>query len=354
MVLYVPPAPCTQKHSSRSSKFEVVVGDERQNLHLPITYATYLNSRTPPTVQAMSRSRKKESMASSSSQASSLDGAAESKEQQINDAGKSAAAGEEKMDAANDSITTTKTTTGFKWNPQKKKGRKKSGKGMKEESVGNELSHLIPGYTAPMRLEAKSLKGITGQSLSEIRKRDTTTYATPAVSILDKNTNTTSFDPKKVKTPSSIAIQKAKGTSAARIPTSFSSSFQNKSKKQNDNTAGSGWFNMNPHAMTDSLKTDLAIIRNRNYLDPKKFYKSSDSFEGKVLQVGTVIEGSAEFYSSRLAKRDRRQNLTEEVMADSNVSNYAKRKFYEVQAERASKRSNYNKGGGGKRGRKTP
>jgi len=219
-----------------------------------------------------------------------------------------------------------------------------NGKEMKptNKSVGNELSHLIPGYTAPMRLEAKSLKGITGASLSELRRRaargDSTTY-NPSISILGRKEE--GFDAagaaRKVKTPSSMAIQKSTGR-GGKIPTSFSSSFRKAPKKQHDNTAGSGWFGMNPSPMTDQLKTDISIIRSRNYLDPKKFYKSSDNFDGKVLQVGTVIEGSAEFYSSRLAKKDRRQNITEEIMADATVTNYAKRKYNEVQQERAKPR----------------
>jgi hypothetical protein len=97
--------------------------------------------------------------------------------------------------------------------------------------------------------------------------------------------------------------------------------------------------------MTDALKSDLALIRNRNYLDPKKFYKSSDSFDNKILQLGTVIEGSHEYYTSRLTKRERRGNFTEEIMADEGVAGYAKRKFGEVQMEKERRR------GGGKRGR---
>ncbi|KAL7541163.1 hypothetical protein ACHAXR_013151 [Thalassiosira sp. AJA248-18] len=235
-----------------------------------------------------------------------------------------------------------------------KKATKKSNK-KSSSAAGNELSHLIPGYTAPMRLEAKSLKGITGASLAQLRNRaargDSATYS-PSISILNKKQES-SFDPavasKKVKTPSSIAIQKSSGRGGGKkIPTSFSSSFGKGPKKQYDNTAGSGWFGMNPTPMTDQLKTDLSMIRNRNYLDPKKFYKSADKFDGKILQVGTVIEGSAEFYSSRLAKRDRRHNLTEEIMADSTVSSYAKRKYYDIQEER----SKPSRKGGGKKGRK--
>mmetsp|Transcript_17211 Transcript_17211/g.28142 ORF Transcript_17211/g.28142 Transcript_17211/m.28142 type:complete len:279 (-) Transcript_17211:29-865(-) len=207
---------------------------------------------------------------------------------------------------------------------------------------GNELTHLIPGYTAPLRLEAKSLKGITGNSLSELRSRAGQSESSkndPLVSALQRKVE--EFDPavaaKKVKTPSSIAIQKESGRSGG-IPTTFSSSFRKTARKQRDNSAGHGWFGMTPTPMSDQLKSDLAIIRNRNYLDPKKFYKSADSFNGKVLQVGTVIEGSSEFYSSRLTNKERKQNLTEEIMSDVTVANYAKRKYYDMQSEKQRQR----------------
>jgi len=217
---------------------------------------------------------------------------------------------------------------------------------------GNELTHLIPGYTAPLRLEAKSLKGITGNSLSELRTRagqSESTKNNPSVSALKKQVE--EFDPavaaKKVKTPSSIAIQKELGRTGG-IPTTFSSSFRKTARKQRDNSAGQGWFGMTATPMSDQLKSDLAIIRNRNYLDPKKFYKSADSFNGKVLQVGTVIEGSSEFYSSRLTNKERKQNLTEEIMSDFTVANYAKRKYYDMQSEKQRQRGS-KKGKGRKR-----
>jgi len=217
---------------------------------------------------------------------------------------------------------------------------------------GNELTHLIPGYTAPLRLEAKSLKGITGNSLSELRTRagqSESTKNNPSVSALKKQVE--EFDPavaaKKVKTPSSIAIQKELGRTGG-IPTTFSSSFRKTARKQRDNSAGQGWFGMTATPMSDQLKSDLAIIRNRNYLDPKKFYKSADSFNGKVLQVGTVIEGSSEFYSSRLTNKERKQNLTEEIMSDVTVANYAKRKYYDMQSEKQRQRGS-KKGKGRKR-----
>ena len=197
----------------------------------------------------------------------------------------------------------------------------------------NNLAHLLPGFTAPMRLETNSLQGVAGASIAELRIRAALGEAkvlTPPISILNKNQ--AALGPKFGMRKTYSAKKRSKG--GGRVPTSFLPSFRKAPRKQCDDTAGSGWFGMAPSAMTDQLKTDLNLISRRNYLDPKKFYKSADRFEGKVLQVGTVIEGSAEFYSSRLAKRDRRQNLTEEIMADTAISGYAKRKYGEVQEEK--------------------
>ena len=111
---------------------------------------------------------------------------------------------------------------------------------------------------------------------------------------------------------------------------------------------GDGWFGMRPSPMTNEVKNDLALIRNRNYLDPKRFYKSADVQSGKhknMVQVGTVIEGA--FSSSRLTKKQRRSNLTDEVLADAALSSYAQTKFRNMQREKtaASKKSKRKKVG---------
>jgi hypothetical protein len=85
--------------------------------------------------------------------------------------------------------------------------------------------------------------------------------------------------------------------------------------------------------MTEELKNDLSVIRDRNYLDPKKFYKSADK-QGNIVQLGTVIEGAAEYYSGRLTKKQRRSNFTEEIMADPDSANYAKKKFRSMAQEK--------------------
>jgi predicted RNA-binding protein with PIN domain len=38
-------------------------------------------------------------------------------------------------------------------------------------------------------------------------------------------------------------------------------------------TTGSKWFDMSSHELTEDVKRDFALLRMRNYLDPKKFYK---------------------------------------------------------------------------------
>lgn len=100
---------------------------------------------------------------------------------------------------------------------------------------------------------------------------------------------------------------------------------------------GDGWLGMRPSPMTHSLRTDLALIRNRNCLDPKRFYKSNDVQIGeRMVQVGNVIEGASEFYSSRLIKRQRRSNLTEEVLADGS-SLYVQTKYRNLQKAKTVK-----------------
>jgi Fcf2 pre-rRNA processing len=179
------------------------------------------------------------------------------------------------------------------------------------QQVGNSLTALIPGYIAPMKLESSSA---TTVSLSALRKEAGRT---------DKSTK--NFVVGQVNASHMIK--------PAAMPSKFAS-FKTGTKKPTDLTAGAGWFHMQPTVMTDAIKTDLAMIRHRTYLDPKRFYKKSD-LVGNVLQVGTVIEGAAEFYSSRLANKERRQTLTAEIMADPATADYAKRKLKKMQQEKS-------------------
>ncbi|KAG9302765.1 hypothetical protein G9A89_009542 [Geosiphon pyriformis] len=106
-------------------------------------------------------------------------------------------------------------------------------------------------------------------------------------------------------------------------------------QKLREATSDPNWFGMPKPVMTPELKRDLHILKSRNVLDPKRFYKKEDSkVLPKYFQLGTIIEGPTEFYSSRLTRKERRQTIIEEVMADEHAKAYYKRKFLDIQEEK--------------------
>ena len=59
-------------------------------------------------------------------------------------------------------------------------------------------------------------------------------------------------------------------------------------------------------------------------------------------QVGTVIQGPTEWYSSRINKKDRAKNFVEETMAVEQNSLRFKRKYDEIQSSKTSgKKAHY-------------
>jgi len=167
----------------------------------------------------------------------------------------------------------------------------------------NPLSSVIPGYTAPMRLQS-NLTTSSSAKVKEIPDLKTAAGEHTRDSKLDEYARA-------MLRTNNVALQNEKSSSR--------------------NSVGlKGWFNMQGAEMTDELKADMKAIRMRNHLDPQKFYKKSDKFH-KFVQVGTVIEGSAEYYSSRLTKKERRGNFVEELMADDKIKSYAKRKYGQIQ-----------------------
>jgi len=197
---------------------------------------------------------------------------------------------------------------------------------------GNELTKLIPGYVAPLKLDTSLLDSHRpAGGLEDLCRR-----------AQEADASTAGF----VVTASEKHARAMKKSSNGCMPSTYASlysSFKHGTKRAPDHSAGAGWFGMMPTPMTDELKTDLAVIRNRNYLDPKKFYKSADNSKNKVMQLGTVIEGSAEFYSSRLTKKQRRTNLTEEIMADPAAADYTRNKYKKMQQVKSEKGRKFNK-----------
>jgi hypothetical protein len=93
----------------------------------------------------------------------------------------------------------------------------------------------------------------------------------------------------------------------------------------------------------DSLKSDIHVLRNRQYWNRQTFYKKADkslvldsSCMLQRFQVGTVIEGTGEFFSSRLTKAQRKQTILQEIMMESDVKNRYVRWQQEKQQQQAS------------------
>ena len=112
------------------------------------------------------------------------------------------------------------------------------------------------------------------------------------------------------------------------------------SRKSSTSTSSSDqWYHMRSTPMTSELKMDLNILQNRNYLDTKRFYKSSsiDKKNPGVLQLGTVIEGSHEYYSNRYTNKERSQTFIQEVMKDNKINHYATQKYKTMQQQQTIK-----------------
>lgn len=109
-----------------------------------------------------------------------------------------------------------------------------------------------------------------------------------------------------------------------------------KTKEEIDADAGSKWFNMKKKEITPEIKRDMLVIKNRAVLDRKRHYKKDKWEIPKYFQTGTIIEGNTEYYSARLAKRNRGRSLAEEILNDEEGGKYFKRKYHEIQSERTS------------------
>jgi len=106
-----------------------------------------------------------------------------------------------------------------------------------------------------------------------------------------------------------------------------------KHKEVHAKTLGKGWFDIAPAKLDEGLRADMKVVQMRNYLDPKRFYKNPDKMKS-VIGVGTVVEGPEEFTTQRMTKKERKQTLVGEILADKKIKDYTKRKYGEIQKEK--------------------
>ena len=63
-------------------------------------------------------------------------------------------------------------------------------------------------------------------------------------------------------------------------------------KQKSEETAGKGWYNLPKTEMTNEIKRDLQVIKMRNVLDPKRFYKRGDRKMSKYVLFVLLHSGA--------------------------------------------------------------
>ncbi|PVU93678.1 hypothetical protein BB561_003102 [Smittium simulii] len=176
--------------------------------------------------------------------------------------------------------------------------------------------------------------------LNQYAKEHSSSTLNSAISIQNKNsTIVVKLDKDKLSTTN----KSAPNLPQKRDPTITHAT--NAEKKARNETAGLKWFDMKSPPITEQVKRDLQLLKMRNFLDPKRFYKRDSNSQAipKHFQFGTIIEGPTEFYSSRLTKKQRKDTIVEELMADSKARSYYKKKYGEIQSKKQSGGKNFYK-----------
>ncbi|SLM35776.1 Fcf2 pre-rRNA processing [Lasallia pustulata] len=114
-------------------------------------------------------------------------------------------------------------------------------------------------------------------------------------------------------------------------------------KKEKKATAGSDWFNLPRSNLTPELKRDLQLLKMRAILNPKRHYKKENgkAQAPEFSQVGTILQGPTEFFSSRLLNKDRKRTFVDEVLAVEQFSGRFKSKYNDVQSSKTSGKKAY-------------
>ncbi len=121
--------------------------------------------------------------------------------------------------------------------------------------------------------------------------------------------------------------------------------FANDDVLQDKPTAGNNWYDLPKTELTPELKRDLQLLRMRSILDPKRHYKKENNKAQppKYSQVGTIIEGPTEFFSGRIAKRDRKRTFVEEALVLEKENKRFETRYNDVQGKKRSGRKAFYK-----------
>ena len=95
--------------------------------------------------------------------------------------------------------------------------------------------------------------------------------------------------------------------------------------------------------MGSELSSDLKLLKLRNVLDPHRHYRSDNDrvLAPRFSEMGQIIEGPTEYFSSRLANKERKRTFVEEILANEKFTGRFRKKYNEIQASKTSGKKGY-------------
>lgn len=111
-----------------------------------------------------------------------------------------------------------------------------------------------------------------------------------------------------------------------------------RARARRESSAGAKWFDLPAKDLEVEDKLTLDAIKLRGTLDPTRFYKkkSTDTIS-KHFQIGTVVEHPIDYYSSRATRKERKQTLVDELIADAELKTKIKNRYKRLRATNAIK-----------------
>jgi hypothetical protein len=169
-------------------------------------------------------------------------------------------------------------------------------------------------YTPPTALDA----GVTSQLLHYDATTSLCTFVDPdavaMVTRLETNVPHVQNDSRREFTKSERARQRKAASEAPR--------------------SGKRWFNMASSEVDERARNDVAALDLRQFADPSRNYKSEAKriAGSRFFQLGTVVESKAEFYSSRLKRKERKSSLADELLDNRATRQLIKHRHEQFQA----------------------
>ena len=109
-------------------------------------------------------------------------------------------------------------------------------------------------------------------------------------------------------------------------------------------TAGPNFYDLPRTNITSDLKADMRLLQMRSMLDPRRHYKKRpEATIPKYSQMGTIIQGRTEYFSSRLPKGKHRRTFLEEVLTNETSTGHLRKRYNEIQASKTSGRKAFYK-----------